>query len=67
MKKRFTVHHRTTANVRPGHETRWVRTATRKREKPGLIAYGPLKASPLPCALQLFAFGSKYLGTIILK
>lgn len=67
MKKRFSAHHRTTAKVRPGHETVYVRTATRKREKVMYTAHAPVTASPRPCALQLFAFGQKYLGAIILK
>jgi len=67
MKKMFRAHHRTEKKERPGHLAKVVRTATRKRVRPNLVAYGPVKPSPLPCALQLFAFGSKYLTTIVLK
>jgi len=65
MKKRFSAHHRTTANVRPGHKTKRARVATRKREKPIYVAHAPVAPSPLPCLYRLMLYRGD--GYILVK
>ena len=65
MKKMFKAHHRTEKKERPGHLAKVVRTATRKRVRPNLVAYGPVKPSPLPCLFRLMLYRGD--GYILLK
>ncbi len=57
MKKSFRAHHR----ILPSGG----RIATRKRVRPTYTAHAPVEASPRPCAFHLYAFGKKYMMTIV--